>query len=339
VWLALWVLPQAAAGAAAPGGLGAVQTPSIFAPASTPAYAIRDLSSLVLGIAAVIFLVVAGLLAYGVVRFRRRAGDDGREPPQVYGSNQIELAWTVVPFLIVVVLFLATARYIFGIEGQEPGPHALHVTVVGHQWWWEIRYPDLGIVTANELHVPLSDSAEPTPTFLGLQSADVIHSFWVPQLAGKVDLIPNRINRVWIEPRRSGTYVGQCAEFCGLQHAGMLLHVIVHSRAEFDRWVAGQRAPAEDAPAARAGREMFESLACISCHTVRGTPAKGVFGPDLTHLMSRATLGAGVARNTPENLRAWIHDPDSLKPGALMPAMGVSREDTDRLVAYLLTLR
>ncbi len=338
VGLALWLFPHAAAGASPPGGLAAIQTPSIFAPASTPAFAIRDLSWLVLGISAVIFVVVAGLLAYGVVRFRRRAGDDGREPPQVYGSNQIEMAWTVVPFLIVVVLFLATARYIFGIEGQEPGPGAVHVTVVGNQWWWEIRYPDLGIVTANELHVPVSDPANPTPTFLKLQSADVIHSFWVPQLAGKVDVIPNKTNRVWIEPHTPGAYVGQCAEFCGLQHAGMLLRVIVHPKPEFARWVASQQAPAEDAPAARAGRELFESIACVNCHTVRGTPAKGVFGPDLTHLMSRTTLGAGVARNTPENLRAWVHDPASLKPGALMPPMGLSREDTDRVVAYLLTL-
>jgi cytochrome c oxidase subunit II len=339
VGLALWAFPHHAAGASPPADLAAIQTPSIFSPASTPAFAIRDLSWLVLIISAVIFVVVAGLLAYGVVRFRRRAGDDGREPPQVYGSNQIELAWTVVPLLIVGVLFLATARYIFEIEGHEPGPGALQVTVVGNQWWWEIRYPDLGIVSANELHVPLSDPANPTPTFLTLQSADVIHSFWIPQLAGKVDVIPNKINRVWIEPRSPGTYVGQCAEFCGLQHAGMLLRVIVHPKAEFARWVASQQAAPEDAPAARAGRELFESLACVNCHTVRGTPANGVFGPDLTHLMSRTTLGAGVARNTPENLRAWVHDPASLKPGALMPAMGLSREEQDRLVAYLLTLR
>ena len=314
-------------------------TPSMFAPASTPAFAIRDLSWLVLAICAAIFVVVAGLTAYCVVRFRRRSGEDDHEPPQVYGSNQIELAWTVVPFLIVVVLFLATARYIFGIEGVEPGPGALRVTVVGNQWWWEIRYPDLGIVTANELHVPVSDPGDPAPTFVTLHSADVIHSFWVPQLAGKVDVIPNRVNRVWIDPRTPGTYVGQCAEFCGLQHAGMLLRVTVHPKAEFARWVAAQQAPAADDPSVRAGRDLFHSLACISCHAVRGTPANGVFGPDLTHLMGRTTLGAGVARNTPENLRAWVEDPASLKPGALMPAMQLGRGDLDRLVAYLLTLR
>jgi cytochrome c oxidase subunit II len=336
----LMVLVSTAGGA--PGSRStdsAVQTPSIFAPVSTPAFAIRDLSYFVLGICAVIFVVVAGLLVYSLIRFRRRPADADREPSQVYGSNQIELAWTVVPVLIVVILFLATARYIFGIEGLQATSSALNVTVVGHQWWWEIRYPDLGIVTANELHVPASDPANPSPTFLTLESADVIHSFWVPQLAGKLDVIPNKTNRTWIDPHTPGLYVGQCAEFCGVQHAWMLLRVIVHPTDEFDAWVAAQQAPAVDERVAGTGRDVFGSVACINCHTVRGTAANGIFGPDLTHLMSRSTLGAGVAANTPEHLRAWIENPAGLKPGALMPAMQLSRRDLDQLVAYLLTLR
>ncbi len=316
-----------------------IRTPSIFAPASTPAFAIRELSFLVLALVMFIFVVVAGLTVYAIVRFRRRPGDDGREPPQVYGSTQIELAWTLVPFLIVVVLFLTTTRYIFAIERRARAANALEVTVVGNQWWWEIRYPALGIVTANELHVPVSDPAEPRPTFITLQSADVIHSFWIPQLAGKTDVIPGKTNRMWIDPRTPGTYVGQCAEFCGVQHAGMLVTVTVHPKEEFARWVAAQQAAAANVPKARAGRDVFTSVACVNCHTVRGTPANGVFGPDLTHLMSRATLGAGVAPNTPKNLRAWVNDPASLKPGALMPAMKVSGDELDRLVAYLVTLR
>jgi cytochrome c oxidase subunit 2 len=154
-----------------------------------------------------------------------------------------------------------------------------------------------------------------------------------------MDLIPNKTNRVWVDPTTPGTYVGQCAEYCGLQHALMLLIVVVHSREDFDRWVTAQQALARDDPAARRGRELFASLACISCHTVRGTPANGVFGPDLTHLMSRWTIGAGAARNTPENLRAWVDDPAALKSGALMPAMKLSRQDLDTLTAYLVTLR
>ena len=318
---------------------GVAPTPSVFAPVSTPAFAIRELAFLVLAIVTVIFLVVAGLTVYAIIRYRRRPGDDGREPPQVYGSTQIELAWTVVPFLIVIVLFLTTARYIFAIERRAAPPEALEVTVVGNQWWWEIRYPGLGIVTANELHVPVSDAARPTPTFITLESADVIHSFWIPQLAGKMDVIPGQRNRTWVEPRTPGTYVGQCAEFCGVQHAGMLLTVTVHPKEDFARWVAAQQAVAADVPRVRAGRDVFMSVACISCHTVRGTPGNGLFGPDLTHLMSRATLGAGVAPNTPENLRAWVNDPASLKPGARMPAMKLSNDQLDKIVAYLATLR
>src|SRR5713101_4747142 len=185
----------------------AMPTPTLFPPVSTPAFAIRELAVFVLGITGVIFFLVSGVAVYVLVRFRRRRGDDGREPAQVYGSPQIELAWTVVPILIVAVLFLVTARYIYAIERREPPADALEVTVVGHQWWWEIRYPRLGIVTANELHLPVSDPEHPTTTFVTLQSADVIHSFWIPQLAGKMDTIPNKTNRVWLEPQRLGAYV------------------------------------------------------------------------------------------------------------------------------------
>ena len=314
-------------------------TPSIFSPVSTPAFAIREVGLFVVGIAAVIFVIVATLTAYAIVRYRQRPAGPRREPPQVYGSAQIELAWTVVPLLIVVVLFLVTARYIYAIEGRAPAAGALEVTVVGHQWWWEVRYPTLGIVTANQIHLPVSAAGASGATFITLQSVDVIHSFWVPQLAGKMDVIPNKVNRVWVEPLAAGTYVGQCAEYCGVQHATMLLTVVVHPREEFDRWAAAQRAPAVDEPAGHAGRELFASLACINCHTVRGTAANGIFGPDLTHLMSRSTIGAGAAPNTPERLRAWIDDPSALKPGALMPAMKLSPDQIDKLTAYLGTLR
>ncbi|HEX7231115.1 MAG TPA: cytochrome c oxidase subunit II [Candidatus Binatia bacterium] len=312
---------------------------NIFKPLSTPAQAIHEVSLLALAICAGIFLVVAGLLVYIVLRFRERPQDEGREPPQVYGSNQIELAWTVIPILIVLVLFLATARTIYDVQGAIPPAGAVNVTVVGHQWWWEIRYPELGIVTANELHVPVSETSQRRPTFLKLQSADVAHSFWVPQLAGKTDVIPNRENRMWIEPMQTGTYVGNCAEYCGMQHAHMMLRVIVHNAEEFTKWVAEQKLPPADDPQARVGRDIFFATACINCHGIRGTQAKGTFGPDLTHLMSRETLGAGTAPNTAEKLRAWVRNPQTIKEGCNMPNMQLTDTELNQIVGYLLTLK
>jgi len=257
----------------------------------------------------------------------------------VYGSNQIELVWTVIPILIVIVITLATTRTIYDVQGALPPPGTVNVTVVGHQWWWEIRYPDLGIVTANELHVPVTESGNRRPTFLKLESADVAHSFWVPQLAGKTDLIPNRRNQMWIEPTQPGTYVGNCAEYCGLQHARMLIRVIVHPPGDFEKWVAAQQAAPVDNPELQVGRELFFSTSCINCHAINGTRANGQFGPDLTHLMSRETIGAGVVPNTAENLRAWVRDPQHIKPGALMPNMQLSDAELDQVVVYLASLK
>ncbi len=312
--------------------------PSIFSPASTPADSIYHLSLFVLAICGAIFLVVCTLLVYAVVKFRLRDSDDGREPPQIYGSNQVEVAWTVIPVLIVVVLFLASARVIHAVEDAVMPPAATEVTAVGHQFWWEFQYPQLGFITANELHVPVSDRQHPTPTHLTLLSADTDHSFWVPMLAGKTDLIPNRQNSMWIDPHEAGTYVGQCAQYCGTEHALMLLRVVVESRADFDKWVAEQQQPAQAADNVAQGRHIFETTACVNCHTVSGTNANGKFGPDLTHLMSRETIAAGAALNNRENLRRWIKEPDSIKPGALMPAMQLSDPDVDALTDYLLSL-
>ena len=311
---------------------------NIFKPDGTPARAIFDYTMLVLAICAVIFIVVTGLLVYTVARFRRRSGDDGHEPPQVYGSNQIELAWTVIPILIVFVLSLVTARTIAEVQNAVPPPKALQVTVVGHQWWWELRYPDFGFVTANELHVPVSDATQPKPTFLKLESADVAHSFWIPQLAGKTDLIPNRDNAMWIDPMTPGTYLGNCAEYCGTQHAQMRIRVIVHPQGEFEKWAADQQREAISDSQAKTGRDVFFSTSCINCHTIKGTEADGKFGPDLTHLMNRETLGAGAVLNTAETLRAWVRDPQKLKVGCYMPDMQLTDEQMDQIVRYLLTL-
>ena len=312
---------------------------NIFAPVSTPAHSIVGLSLFVLAVTAAIFVIVASLLVYCVVRFAKPADDDGREPPQVYGSNQVELAWTVIPILISVVLFMATARVIASVQKAAHPADAIQVIAIGHQFWWEYRYPDLKVVTANELHVPVSDPAHPTPTFITLLSADTDHSFWVPRLAGKTDLIPNHPNTMWIDPQQSGLYLGQCAQYCGTQHAKMLLRVYVQSREEFDRWIEEQSQPAQASAAVSEGQHIFQTTACINCHAVSGTVGDGRFGPDLTHLMSRETIAAGAAPNTPENLRLWIQNPDAIKPGSKMPAMGLSDHELDALTAYLATLR
>jgi cytochrome c oxidase subunit II len=313
--------------------------PSIFEPRSTPADSIRHLSFFVLSITGLIFLVVTTLLIYAIVKFRDKSGDRGREPAQVYGSTQIELAWTVIPILIVVVLFVATARVIHAIQDAPKPSTAVEVIVIGHQFWWEFRYPALGIVTANELHIPVSDPAHPTPTFLELLSSDTDHSFWIPQLAGKTDLIPNRVNGTWLDPHETGVFLGQCAQYCGTQHAKMLLRVYVDSPGEFDAWVRGQQQPANQDEKELDGRRVFETTACVNCHAVGGTNGTGRFGPDLTHLMSRHTIASGAAENNPENLRLWIQNPDSIKPGSLMPAMKLTDADLDALVRYLETLQ
>ena len=315
------------------------QIPNIFRPQSTPANSILHLSALVLAITALIFVVVFSLLVYAVAKFRKRDDDDGREPAQVYGSNQVELAWTVIPTLIVLVLFLATARVIHSIQDAPKPLRAIEVLAIGHQFWWEFRYPALGVVTANELHVPVSNPSNPTPTFLTLLSVDTDHSFWVPRLAGKTDLIPNRVNHTWIDPQETGLYLGQCAQYCGTQHAKMLLRVYVDSPEKFEQWAQEQRKTAIINDAVEAGRQVFETTACVNCHAVSGTVADGRFGPDLTHLMSRDTIASGAAPNTRENLRAWIQNPDTIKPGSLMPAMQLKDHDLDALTDYLMTLR
>jgi cytochrome c oxidase subunit II len=323
--------------------MGSFSSPtSIFDPAGTPSHSIFGLSMLVLSVTLVIFLIVGGLLTYALVRYRSRPDDDGHEPPQVYGSTQIELSWTVIPILIVVMLFLTTTRVILGTEAIPKPKKAMDVTVIGHQFWWEYRYPGLGVVTANELHIPVSDPAQPTPTYLTMSSADVDHSFWIPRLAGKMDLIPNRVNVMWMDPKESGLYLGQCAQYCGTQHAKMLLRVYADTPAEFAKWVEQQKQQAVTSfpgnAAATEGQRVFLHSACINCHAVKGTVANGVFGPDLTHLASRETLASGPIPNNPENLRKWIEDPNVMKPGSLMPAMHLNDHELDVITAYLTQL-
>jgi len=321
----------------APGADLPVVNPVIFDTASPPARQIESMAWLVMSICAGIFVVVEGLLVYSIVKFRRRASDRG-EPVQLYGSNPIELAWTVVPLLIVFTLALVTIRVIRDIERTEPPEGAMSVVAIGHQWWWEYRYPDPDaaggeVVTANELVVPVG-----RPIWLRLESADVIHSWWVPALAGKTDLVPNQTNHTWFVAEKPGLFLGQCAEYCGNQHAGMLLRVSAVPPEQFDAWRAGQAAPPVHEPAVARGREIFLDLACSTCHAVQGV-SDGAFAPDLTHLASRQTIASGMAPLTRENLRAWIADPQVLKPQCNMPSLKLSDEELDAVTDYLLTLK
>jgi cytochrome c oxidase subunit 2 len=343
--IAVWVFSALCARilAHSPSLLTNASPTDIFAPAASPARLIFGNAMFVLGLTGGIFVVVGGLMVWVVVRYRSRPTDDNSEPVQIYGSNQIELSWTVIPILLVLMLFLTTARVILATESIPKPAGALDVTVVGHQFWWEYRYPSLGIVTANELHIPVSDSKHSTPVYLKMSSADVDHSYWVPRLAGKMDLIPNRVNTMWMDPQAQGLYLGQCAQYCGTQHAKMLLRVYADTPAEFAAWVKREQAPSAPSssltPEQLAGKSVFEHNACMNCHAIAGTGAKGLFGPDLTHMASRDTLGSGAFANTPENLKRWIEDPNSLKPGALMPAMHLSDKDVSAVTAYLDTLR
>jgi cytochrome c oxidase subunit 2 len=324
------------------------QSLSIFDPASPNARSIVDLAVLAFVVTGLIFLVVEGILFYSIWRFRQAPGDHTGEPPQVYGSMPIEVAWTAAPTMVVFFLVLVTTRTLWEIETQppapQPGDNALFVTVIGRQWWWEYVYESyngraLGFVTANELHMPVSDSGTPRRVYLTLKSADVCHSYWVPRLGGKVDLIPGRTNSMMLETQEAGLHLGQCAEYCGAQHAKMLLRVVVELPAEFERWIENQSQPAVEDAAVREGKTAFVSQSCINCHQVRGTPAVGNYAPDLTHLMSRKTLAAGILDNTPENLAAWVRDPQAIKPGCLMPAFGLDDRQQNLIVEYLLTLR
>lgn len=332
----------------------AAENLSIFDPASPPATSIRDLAVVVLAVTGGIFVIVQLVLIYSILRFRKRPATNANEPPQVYGSHPIEIAWTAAPGLIVFVLVLIVARTEWEVRPKTPVPvegekdNTLHVTVVGRQWWWEYRYEwwngrKLNVITANELHIPACDedpNGVQRPVYLKLRSADVCHSYWVPRLAGKTDLIPGRTNAMWFQTAEKGLFLGQCAEFCGTQHAKMLLRVYVDAPADFEKWLTNEelesRPPTTDA--LKKGQAAFLAESCVNCHRIGGTSAKGTYAPDLTHLMSRQTLASGILPNTKENLRQWVKNPQKDKPRCLMPAFNLSKTDEDAIVEYLRSL-
>ena len=305
---------------------------SIFSPASPAAHAISDLFSITLWICAAIFAIVAGLVGYSLVRYRWREGVG--EPPQVSGHFKLEIVWTVIPFAIVLLLFVLTLP---AMEvADPPAPPEPDLIVIGHQWWWEIRSPKLGYITANEIHIPVG-----VPVSIRLDTADVLHEFWVPRLTRKLTTVPGASNHLSLQADEPGIYQGVCSEFCGTQHAWMRFEVIAESPAEFETWVQHQRQAAPPPPTADAarGQQLFREMTCVNCHAIKGVGGDSNAGPDLTHLGSRRFLGAGLMPNTPENLRLWLTDPPAVKPGVLMPNFKLTDEQLNHLLAYLETLQ
>ena len=312
---------------------------SALSPAGPQAASIQHLWSLMLWVSAVVFALVLGFVFAAIVRSRYRRSN-GPPPPAsetiLARSVGAAIAVTAVILVWLLIASVGTGRTIASLHASS----AVTVAVTGHQWWWEIEYedavPSQRVLTANELHIPIG-----RPVVLKVTSRDVIHSFWVPNLQGKRDLIPGYTTAIWIQADRAGLFRGQCAEFCGLQHAHMALDVVAEPQADFDRWLEGMRQPGGEphSEAEQRGRDLFMSARCAGCHTVRGTDAHGQIAPDLTHFASRRTLGAGTLPNTPEHLAAWVRDPQASKPGNQMPPNPLMSADIDALVAYLGALR
>jgi cytochrome c oxidase subunit 2 len=314
-------------------------------PAGERAEQVDSLFRLVFWIAVVVFVLVEGALVYALVRFRRRRADEGN-PVQVHGNVRLEVLWTIIPALLLLGIAVPTVRTIFDLS-SHPSGDAVRVNVVAHQWWWEVEYPDLGVITANEIHVPAG-----RPVVVSLESEDVIHSFWVPRLAGKQDIIPGRTNAIDFVAAEPGTYLGQCAEYCGLSHALMRFRVIAQEPEEFDAWAQAQLAPVAAQPQ---GATQQALGACFQCHAFRGLegapePIGGTVevvqgllvpfpAPDLTHFASRTTFAGATFELTADSLFRWLENPRAVKPGSRMMDYGLTDDQIEALVAYLLSLR
>jgi cytochrome c oxidase subunit 2 len=302
-------------------------------PQSPHARAIFNLGVITAIVLAVIFAVVVGIVVYALLRFPRWT-EGAPDPEQGAGNKRIEILWTAIPLLIVATLFVLTARTM-GIS-DPPAPPNPDIVVIGHQWWWEARYTASGAVVANEIHIPIGK-----PLALKLDAADVLHEFWVPQLARKMTTVPGHPNHIWIQADKPGTYLGVCSEFCGTQHAWMHFLIIAEPQNEFKKWEQAQVVAASPptSESARKGLASFERMTCVNCHAIKGMVASAQIGPDLTHFASRKQLGAGIAHNTPENLRRWLRDPQQMKIGVKMPDFKFTDEEVAQLADYIETLK
>jgi cytochrome c oxidase subunit 2 len=322
------VLAGLAAAACAP---NAPQT--TLDPQGPNAKTISHLIDPVFWVAGVVFVLVEGMAVIFVIKYRDR-GEKSPEPVQIHGNSRLEVGWTLIPAAILVAVAIPTIATIFKLS-HKPA-NAINVTVTAHQWWWEYKYPDLGVVTANELHMPVGKPLEIT-----LIGADVIHSFWVPALAGKTDVVPGRTNHMNMSGSTVGTFLGQCTEFCGLSHANMRLKAFVQTPQDFQSWVDAQRQAAAAPPAGspgEAGLALFTTKGCSGCHTVESV-STGKVGPSLTHLQSRTSYAGAMFPMNPDNLSTWLKNPPGVKPGSKMPNLNLSGDEISKLVAYLETLK
>jgi cytochrome c oxidase subunit 2 len=308
-------------------------SPSTLDPKGPGASRIAGLWWFMLWVSAAVVVVVTVLLIVGILP-RRGSRSLSDEAPR-WAGGMVLLGGVVIPVIVLAILWALTLHDISALS-QPSRPARLTVDVIGHQWWWEVRYPAQRIVTANDIHIPAGQ-----PVQIRLSSIDVNHSFWVPQLTGKTDLIPGRTNTMWIQADRPGVYRGQCAEYCGVQHANMIFYVVADSAATFRRWVVTERRvpPVPTDPLLARGRVVFETSACAGCHTIQGTTATGVFGPNLTHIGGRLSIGAGTVPNTRDNLGGWIIDAQSIKPGSRMPPVQLDPKELQALIAYLESLK
>jgi cytochrome c oxidase subunit 2 len=301
-------------------------------PQSPQARAIVNLGIVTAVMLAAVFVVVMAIVIYALVCFHGGTGEG--EPSQGTGNKTLEVVWTVIPFGIVTTLFVLTARTMS--ISDPPAPPSPDLVVIGHQWWWEARYTASGAIVANEIHIPVGK-----PLALRLDSADVLHEFWVPELARKITAVPAHPNHIWIEADKAGTYLGFCSEFCGTQHAWMHFLIVAEPPEQFERWEQAQLAAAAPpmSESAKKGLVLFEQTSCVNCHAINGTIASARVGPDLTHFASRSQLGAGIGANTPENLRRWLDNPQQVKPGVKMPDFKFTDEQVTELADYIETLK
>ena len=301
------------------------RSPNMLHTAGSESKSLAGLWWLMFAMGAAVYAIVAGFIIWAVLRGRR---DRGEGPV----SDDSWIVWGGVGVPVVILAVLAVATVHVTSDLRKPSPNALNLEVVAKDWWWAVTYTDDHVTTANEIHLPAGQ-----PVAIGLDSDNVIHSFWVPQLAGKLDVIPGQHNVLRFTPEKVGTYRGECAEFCGIEHARMGFLVIVQTPKDFATWVAHeQQTPLPpDSEAAAEGEQVFMRLPCAGCHTIRGTQANGIVAPDLTNFGSRQTFGGDTVPNTPDNLKAWIRDAQMYKPGALMPPLDLSPTDLNNVVTYL----